>query len=439
MDVRPGKTKSKKRRGRVMKELAISGLVLLLILGVQNSSFAAERPKLSVLVPTKFSPGTNEMFRKNVSDWGRIKGVDVSVEETSYSALSQRAKAAAGEKGGPDIIEAPALLAALYHESLIEVDDVATELGNKYGGWYPVTETLSKVGGHWKAIPVNLENHAMLIRKDLLDAAVEKVPPADWTWEDLLRIAKKIKATTGLFGAGFSKGPAIGDASNFAFSVLWCYGGKTVEADGKTIALDSPETRAALRFVKRLYDETEIPGVLEWNDLSNNKVYVAGLVGMTGNSGSLYATAKNVNPYIRNNTTIQIYPRGPVAQKHFTGLYSLGIFKHTLYPDLAKDLIGYLFEKERYEAWIATSDGNLSPALREFANHSIWKDPNLKAFVEANNYKVWLGYPGPYTREAAQVMDSFIIVDMMAKVCRGVPIDDSIKWAVDEMKKIYNK
>jgi hypothetical protein len=43
------------------------------------------------------------------------------------------------------------------------------------------------------------------------------------------------------------------------------------------------------------------------------------------------------------------------------------------------------------------------------------------------------------TREAAQVMDSFIIVDMMAKVCRGVPIDDSIKWAVDEMKKIYNK
>jgi hypothetical protein len=77
--------------------------------------------------------------------------------------------------------------------------------------------------------------------------------------------------------------------------------------------------------------------------------------------------------------------------------------------------------------------------LREFANHPIWKDPNLKAFVEANNYKVWLGYPGPYTREAAQVMDSFIIVDMMAKVCRGVPIDDSIKWAVDEMKKIYNK
>ena len=43
------------------------------------------------------------------------------------------------------------------------------------------------------------------------------------------------------------------------------------------------------------------------------------------------------------------------------------------------------------------------------------------------------------TREAAQVMDSFIIVDMMAKVCRGVPIDDSIKWAVDEMKKIYKK
>ena len=422
-----------------MKKLAISGLVLLLILGVQSSSFAAEKAKLTVLVPTKFSPGTNEMFRHNVSEWGKVKGVDVSVEETSYGALSRRARAAAEEKRGPDIMEAPALLAALYHESLIEVDDVATELGNKYGGWYPVTETLSKVGGHWKAIPVNLENHAIMIRKDLLDAAGEKVPPADWTWEDLLRIAKKIKLTTGLAGAGFSKGPAIGDASNFAYALLWSYGGKTVEADGKTIALDSPETRAALSFVKRLYDETEIPGVLEWNDLSNNKVYLAGLVGMTGNSGSLYAMAKKENPYVRNNTAIQIYPRGPGGQKFFTGMYSLGIFKHTNYPDLAKDLIRFLFEKERYESWIATSDGNLSPALREFANHPIWKDPNLKAFVEANNYKAALGYPGPVTREAAQVMDSMIIIDMMGKVCRGVPIDDSIKWAVGEMEKIHSK
>jgi multiple sugar transport system substrate-binding protein len=432
----PEETTNKKRRKRIMKRLLISGLVLLSILGVNSSSFA-QKPKLSLTVASKFTLGTNEMFRKNVLEWGSIKGVDVSLEATSLGAISTKVAAAAETKGGPDIIEAPAYLAALYADSLIDVDDVATELGKKYGGWYPVNETLSKVNGRWKTIPNVLENHGMVIRTDLLQAAVEKIPSADWTWEDLLRIAKKIKAATGLCGAGFSKGRAVGDANNFAYSVLWSYGGKEVEEDGKTIALDSPETRAALRFVKRLYDEVELPGVLGWDDGSNNKVYLAGLIGITGNSGSIYWAAAKENPYIRKNTTHQVYPRGPVTQKHFTGLWSLGIFKHTKYPELAKDLIRYLFEKDRYEAWIATGEGNISPVLIEFSKHPMWKDPVLKAFIETNNYKAWIGYPGPYTREASQVMDSYIIVDMMAKVCQGVSIDDAIKWAVSEMKKIY--
>lgn len=419
-----------------MKRLLIGGVVLWSILAVSSFSFA-QKPQLSVTAASKFTTGTNDLFKKNILEWGKIRGVDVSVEAASLTAISAKVAAAAGTKGGPDIIEAPAYLSALYSESLVDVDDVAAELGRKYGGWYPVTETLSKVNGRWKAIPNVMENHAMLIRTDLLQAAVEAMPPADWTWEDLLRIAKKIKATTGLCGAGFAKGRAVGDANNFAYSVLWSYGGKEVEADGKTIALDSPETRAALRFVKRLYDEVELPGVLGWDDGSNNKVFLAGLIGITGNSGSVYWAAAKENPYLRRNMSHQIYPRGPAAQKHFTGLWSLGIFKHTKHPELAKDLIRYLFEKERYELWIATGEGNISPVLAGFANHPMWKDPALKPFMETNSYKAWIGYPGPYTREASRVMDSYIIVDMMAKVCQGVPIDDAIQWAVGEMKKIY--
>ena len=43
------------------------------------------------------------------------------------------------------------------------------------------------------------------------------------------------------------------DTDNNAMNMIWCYGGKLVEADNKTVALHSKETIAAVQLIADMY------------------------------------------------------------------------------------------------------------------------------------------------------------------------------------------
>jgi hypothetical protein len=47
------------------------------------------------------------------------------------------------------------------------------------------------------------------------------------------------------------------------------------------------------------------------------------------------------------------------------------------------------------------------------------------------------GYAGPARRAAAEAISKYIIVDMYAKAVQGMAAEDSVKWAHDELVKIY--
>ena len=48
-----------------------------------------------------------------------------------------------------------------------------------------------------------------------------------------------------------------------------------------------------------------------------------------------------------------------------------------------------------------------------------------------------VGYAGPPNQKAAEVRTKYIIVDMYAKAIQGMSAEDSVKWAHDELVKIY--
>ena len=60
------------------------------------------------------------------------------------------------------------------------------------------------------------------------------------TWERYIAAGKKMKATGRPFGQ--TLGHTFGDAPAFWYPYLWSWGGKEVEADGKTVVLNSPAT-----------------------------------------------------------------------------------------------------------------------------------------------------------------------------------------------------
>src|SRR5262249_61490239 len=74
--------------------------------------------------------------------------------------------------------------------------------------------------------------------------------------------------------------------------VVGWFGGKEVEADGKTVALNSKETVESIKLAVALWKETMDEGGLAWDDTNNNRAFLAQTISATNNGASIYIEAK---------------------------------------------------------------------------------------------------------------------------------------------------
>ena len=47
------------------------------------------------------------------------------------------------------------------------------------------------------------------------------------------------------------------------------------------------------------------------------------------------------------------------------------------------------------------------------------------------------GYAGPPNRKAAEIVTKYIITDLYAKAIQGMPAKAAVKWAYEEIAKVY--
>jgi multiple sugar transport system substrate-binding protein len=280
----------------------------------------------------------------------------------------------------------------------------------------------------------------MEVRTDLLEQIGEKDPD---TWEEWLRIGKKGKALRHPFGTALGHS---GDANTTLLSILWSYGGSYVAKDGKTVTINSPQTREALDFVKRLYTEAMDPEVLAWDDASNNRCLNAGKCIAIHNPISAYESAKK-DKVLVPGTQKEIAevidhlntPRGPVDRKATTGYWCVGIWKFSKNADLAKDFLRFHFQPENQDKWVEAGHGFNMPFLADLANHRVYKsDRQYRHIPEVAKASVPPSWPGPTTAEAPLVWDLYIIPDMFAQHATGrMTADQAMAWAEKEMLEIY--
>ncbi len=81
--------------------------------------------------------------------------------------------------------------------------------------------------------------------------------------------------------SGFALGRAPVTAMPSPTGCCWSHGAAQVDENEK-ITISSPETRAALRYAKELWD-TFIPGTAAWNDANNNRAFLSGEISLTAN------------------------------------------------------------------------------------------------------------------------------------------------------------
>jgi multiple sugar transport system substrate-binding protein len=258
------------------------------------------------------------------------------------------------------------------------------------------------------------------------------------TWDDLLRYAKDLKKNN-LPPVALTLGHAIGDAIVVTYPCLWSFGGKEVEEDGKTIAINSKETEAAVEYMKELYPHMD-HSVLAWDDSNNNRAFLAGSISATNNAVSIYNIAKRDVPEMVDKINHTLPWKGPAGRFGVGIILSFGIPTYSKNAEQAEHYIEYLLDKEQFSPWLAQGAAMHGGVLSAYDDDPFWdSDPRIKGFKDIGKYIQLPGYSGPPSRASAEVQSKFIIVDMFVKAIQGTPTKEAILWAESEMKKIYAK
>ncbi len=85
-------------------------------------------------------------------------------------------------------------------------------------------------------------------------------------------------------------------------------------------------------------------------------------------------------------------------------------------------------------------EGQIAGLANFYEDDPVWKkDPKLEVIREIPKYVRMPGYPGPPTRQAAESMVKYVVVNMYARGCKGASTADTVKQAENELKEIYSK
>lgn len=392
--------------------------------------------KLRLLNLPNFVPPADEELLRQANEWGKQMDVQVIIENIKTNNDLQPSIAAALSSGtGPDIIEMLHNWPHLYAEGCVEVSDVAEKVENAYGGYYKQIRDVCVVQGRYRAVPHEIRPFAMNYREDWFkEVGAEKFPE---TWEEFRKVGKVLKDKGKPFGQ--TLGHAVFDAPAFVYPYLWSFGGKEVEEDGKTIALESPETLQAVEFMVALWKEAFDETGLSWVDISNNRAFLTQQISCTLNPISIYFIAKQQNPDLAQRIHHAAIPAGPAGRFHSNVTMEHAIMKYSHNIEAAKEFLLFLMETSNFYKWFEISEGfSLAPGPGH-ETHPMWQqDPRILAFKDIGSLGRAIGHPGPPGRHAAEALSRYIIVDVFARAIQGEAPKKAIAWGANELRKIYN-
>jgi multiple sugar transport system substrate-binding protein len=399
-----------------------------------RASQAADKT-ITILHESSFIPPFDEYIKTTIAQaYEKETGVKVVYEVTAVGSLPTRISTITETGSGADITMNGLLQVIQFADKYLDVTDLAKEVGDKNGGWYDGGREAVVVEGKWKALPFCNIGQLMNWRTDWFAEVGVKTFPE--TWEELYEVGKKLKAKDHPFG--FELGHGFGDNHGWLYPLLWSYGAHEVEADGKTVSIDSSETAAAIDFCRKFYQDTMFEDVLGWTDVSNNKAWMAEQISCTNNAESILWFAKKNFPEIAKVTDQAQNPKGPKGRFHLMDSISHSIFSFSPVKDEAVKFMRWLMDPKQLGGWYAVADSYYQPTLHGFDSAPMWSvEPRNIPYRDAMSTAHLPGWPAPASRKMAESVAKYVVVDMFAGACSGKATKDVIKTAEGQLKQIY--
>src|SRR6266576_448605 len=341
-----------------------------------------------------FVPASDQLLKGEiVAECEKALGMKLTIETINANDIQARITSSVQSGSGPDIVCALNNWAQLYGESLADVTDVAEELGKAQGGFYETSKVVANDGKRWIAVPWSIVGLQIAYRK---------------SW----------------------------------FEELGYSGGKEVEADGKTVVLDSRETVESVKFMVGFWKDALDEGGLAWDDSSNNRAFLSGTCCATNNGASIYIEAlRKPDAYqtekgtpLKGDILHAPLPKGPGGQFSFPVPFSNMLMGYSKNQKGAKEFLRWISSKPVFERWFKTQKGFSVGPTTDWEKHKLWNDdPIMLPYRSAARTGRFAGYAGPSGRKAAEVLTKYILTDMYAKAVQGMPPEDAVKWAHGEL------
>ena len=391
-----------------------------------------------------FVPASDTLLRREMlPEAEKALGIKMNFETVNANDLQPRITAAIQSGAGPDLFMLNNNHPQLYAESLVDLADVVDPLGQAEGGHYPLVKANSAAGAKWLSMPFAIIGGMIAYRKSwFAEAGSPEFPD---TWEKYREVGKKLKAKGRPIGQ--TLGHTFGDSPTFTYPYLWSWGGKEVEADGKTVNINNKEVLESVKFMVAFWKDAHDEGGLAWDDSNNNRAFLSGTICSTLNGASIYIESLRRPDQYKTDSGAQLktdilhapLPKGPAGQFSMHTYHSHCMPSYSKNQKAAKDFLKWLHTKANYEKWFISQKDFATPPTAEWEKHKVWdEDPVMTPYKIAGRLGRSVGHAGPADRKAAEVLSKYIITDMYAKACQGGSPEDAVKWAEGELKKVYS-
>ncbi len=324
-----------------------------------------------------------------------------------------------------DLLQYIAVLSQ-HEPSVVDMTDVVDEAMSRYGDMLPLTRASSfnpNTGKFYAYAPAWVPDPGDY-RKSLWTPV--GLPDGPSTWDELLEGGAEIFETQGIqMGIGMSQEI---DSNMAGRALLWSFGG-SIQDENEQVVLDSPETIAAVEYMKELFERAMTPEVFAWNAASNNQGLIAGELSYILNSISAWRTAQEASPDVADDVFFTPALRGPataIAAQHVLYNWIVPDFQG-VNVDAAKEFLLHYTDNLASATWHSKLYD--FPAFAErVPDLNTWLDNDpfganppdkLSVLKTSTEWATNIGHPGPANPAIGQVFGEAIIPVMFAEAAQG--------------------
>jgi len=405
---------------------------------------AARDAKLVFWLQPNFNKTADDLLVDQTMAFAKSAGLqdsDVEILKVPGGEIATRMAAALEAGAPPDVtrVNEPNMARWKAGGHLVDVTDIVEKMRQVEGGINESVMALPETDGVYYGAPMGLNPEAAHVRMDLFEqAGVSEFPE---TWDAFIEAALKVNNPP-FYAYGMALGLTPSDSLWEIMSVIWPHGGALVDEQGRP-AFDSQGAIDGFALINAMYNEHRIipRGALSWDNAANNKAFQSGQIAYALNPTSIYSSLIKDNSPFLDGVGLFSPPGGPAGRHR--GLYTdyYGAFKESPNPELAKGLIEYFVEPDRFSQFIVEAGGRYFPAYQSMTNDPFWTSkPAFADLIKTVEEGHTLYWPGTLSEALGEVITQTVVQKELQNVL--VNEKDPAEAVADvqaEMVKIYER